>query len=157
MFSQKNANSFFPTSWQVDYMLTLQSHLYLHVTSHADIHRALSQIPCPQAFVGQDCMMSQKNITQQSFIMSLKCNLGIVNLEAMLVSSFPNNAGGGMMHLAGHLMTVACLQFFATSISQSLVVCLPFQCCFIFSRHPSLFSSGPGKYWLISIPLNSSV
>ena len=105
MFSQKNANSFFPTSWQVDYMLTLQSHLYLQVTSHADIHRALSQIPCPQAFVGQDCMMSQKNITQQSFIMSLKCNLGIVNLEAMLVSSFPNNAGGGMMPLAGHLMT----------------------------------------------------
>ena len=34
-----------------------------------------------------------------------KCNLGIVNLETMLVSSFPNNAGGGPMPLAGHLMT----------------------------------------------------
>ena len=30
-----------------------------------------------------------------------KCNLGKVNLEAMLVSSFPSYAGGGPMPLAG--------------------------------------------------------
>ena len=30
-----------------------------------------------------------------------KCNLGKVNLKAMLVSSFPNYAGGGPMPLAG--------------------------------------------------------
>ena len=52
MFSQKNANSFFCTSWQIDYMLTLQPLLHLHVASHSDIHRALKQIPCPQTFVG---------------------------------------------------------------------------------------------------------
>ena len=68
MFSQKNANSFFRTSWQIDYMLTLKPLLHLHVASHSDIHRALQQIPCPQTFVGYDCMMSQKNIIQQSFI-----------------------------------------------------------------------------------------
>ena len=30
-----------------------------------------------------------------------KCNLSKVNLEAMLVSSFPSYAGGGPMPLAG--------------------------------------------------------
>ena len=30
-----------------------------------------------------------------------KCNLGKVNLEAMLVSSYPNNSGGDPMPLVG--------------------------------------------------------
>ena len=39
-----------------------------------------------------------------NFILGLnvaKCNLGKVNLKQMLVSSFPNCAGGGPMPLAG--------------------------------------------------------
>ena len=45
-----------------------------------------------------------------------KCNLGKVNLEAMLVSSFPNYERVGPMPLTGApcgLYVVACLQFFA--------------------------------------------
>lgn len=61
--------SYICTSWQIDYMLTLQPHL--HLASHADINRASSHIPSPQTFVEKDCRMSQKNITQQSFIMLL--------------------------------------------------------------------------------------
>ena len=34
-----------------------------------------------------------------------KCNLGKVNLEAMLVSCFPSYSRGGPMPLAGHLVT----------------------------------------------------
>ena len=39
-----------------------------------------------------------------NFILGLnvaKCNLGKVNLKQMLVSSFPNCSGGGLMALAG--------------------------------------------------------
>ena len=52
-----------------------------------------------------------------------KCNLGKVNLEAILVSSFPSNTRGGPLPLAGaprDLYAVACLQFFAKCSCSSL-------------------------------------
>ena len=61
-----------------------------------------------------------------------KCNLGKVNLEAMLVSSFPNYAGGGVgggpMPLAGvphDLYT----QLLACSFSQSVFAMDLFLAC----------------------------
>ena len=67
-----------------------------------------------------------------------KCNLGKVNLEAMLVSSFPSYTRGGPMPLAGaphDLYT----QLLACSSSQSVVAiacCLRAILCFGF--FPSL-------------------
>ena len=61
-----------------------------------------------------------------------KCNLGKVNLEAMLVSSFPSYTRGGPMPLAGaphDLYT----QLLACSSSQSVVAiacCLRASLCF---------------------------
>ena len=68
-----------------------------------------------------------------------KCNLGKVNLEAMLVSSFPSYTRGGLMPLAG----VPCdlyTQLLACSSLQSVIAiacCLHASLCFGFS-HPSL-------------------
>ena len=88
-----------------------------------------------------------------------KCNLGKVNLKAMLVSCFPSYIRGGPMSLAGaphDLYT----QLLACSSSQSVVsiaCCSPASLCFGFS-HPSL-PLGVGKVSIgsVSIPLNCSV
>ena len=68
-----------------------------------------------------------------------KCNLGKVNLEAMLVSSFPSYSWGGPMPLAGAPRDLY-TQLLACSSSQSVVAiacCLRASLCFGFS-HPSL-------------------
>ena len=72
------------------------------------------------------------------FFSVAKCNLGKVNLEAMLVSSFSSYTGGGPMPLAGiprdlYMQLLACssLQCFA------IACCLRAILCFGFS-HPSL-------------------
>ena len=63
-----------------------------------------------------------------------KCNLGKVNLEAMLVSGFPSYAGGGPMPLAGAPCDLY-TQLLACSSSQSVVAiacCLLAILCFVF-------------------------
>ena len=68
-----------------------------------------------------------------------KCNLGKVNLEAMLVSCFPSYSRGGPMPLAGAPRDLY-MQLLACSSSQSVVAmacCLLASLCFGFS-HPSL-------------------
>ena len=75
-------------------------------------------------------------------VMSLnvaKCNLGKVNLEAMLVSCFPSYIRGGPMYPAGAPRDLY-TQLLACSSSQSVVsiaCCWPASLCFGFS-HPSL-------------------
>ena len=75
-----------------------------------------------------------------------KCNLGKVNLEAMLVSSFPSYFRGGLMPLAGvphdlYTQLLACLQFFAKCYCNGLL----FACQFVLWFFPSLPpSSGLG-------------
>ena len=68
-----------------------------------------------------------------------KCNLGEVNLEAMLVSSFSSYSGDGPMPLAGaprdFVYPVACLQFLAKCFA--IGCCLCTRLFFGFS-HPSL-------------------
>ena len=54
-----------------------------------------------------------------------KCNLGKVNLEAMLVSSFPNYTRGGPMPLAGAPRDLY-TQLLACSSLQSVVA---IACC----------------------------
>ena len=56
-----------------------------------------------------------------------KCNLGKVNLEAMLASSFPSYAGGGPMPLAGAPCDLY-TQLLAYSSSQSVVA---IACCLV--------------------------
>ena len=71
-----------------------------------------------------------------------KCNLGKVNLEAMLVSSFPSYTRGGPMPLAGAPRDLY-TQLLACSSSQSVVAiacCLHAILCFGF--FPSLPPSG---------------
>jgi len=61
-----------------------------------------------------------------------KCNSGKVNLEAMLVSSFPSYTRGGPMPLAGAPCDL-CTQLLACSSSQSVVAiacCLRAILCF---------------------------
>ena len=68
-----------------------------------------------------------------------KCNLGKVNLKAMLVSCFPSYSRGGLMPLAGAPRDLN-TQLIACSSSQSVVAiasCLPASLCFSFS-HASL-------------------
>ena len=70
-----------------------------------------------------------------------KCNLGKVNLEAMLVSSFPNNAGGDPMLLAGAPRDLY-MQLLACSSSQrvfakALLLACHF-CVVFFPSPPSL-------------------
>ena len=75
-----------------------------------------------------------------------KCNLGKVNLEAMLVSSFPSYTRGGPMPLAGAPRDLY-TQLLACSSSQSVVAiacCLRAILCFGF------FSSLPSS-WGISL------
>ena len=64
-----------------------------------------------------------------------KCNLGKVNLEAMLVSSFPSYTGGGPMPLAGAPCDLY-TQLLACSSSQSVVAIacclLAILCCVFF-------------------------
>ena len=68
-----------------------------------------------------------------------KCNLGKVNLEAMLVSCFPSYSRGGPMPLAGAPRDLY-MQLLACCSSQSVIAiacCLHASLCFGFS-HPSL-------------------
>ena len=61
-----------------------------------------------------------------------KCNLGKVNLEAMLVSSFPSYSRGGPMPLAGAPCDLS-TQLLARSSLQSVVAiacCLRASFCF---------------------------
>ena len=61
-----------------------------------------------------------------------KCNLGKVNLEAMLVSSFPSYSKGGPMPVAGAPRDLY-MQLLACSSSQSVVAiacCLRASFCF---------------------------
>ena len=72
-------------------------------------------------------------------VAKIKCNLGKVNLEAMLVSCFPSYIRGGPMSLAGAPRDLY-TQLLACSSSQSVVAiacCLRASLCFGFS-HPSL-------------------
>ena len=65
-----------------------------------------------------------------------KCNLGKVNLEAMLVSSFPSYTRGGPMRLAGAPRDLY-TQFMACSSSQNVVAiacCLCASLCFPVDR-----------------------
>ena len=71
-----------------------------------------------------------RHCLNQNCLNVAKCNLGKVNLEAMLVSSFPSYSWGGPMPLAGaphdlYTQLLAC----SSSLRASL--------CFDFS-HPSL-------------------
>ena len=99
-------------------------------------------------------------VKEVGFSYVAKCNLGKVNLEAMLVSSFPSYAGGGPMPLAGAPCDVytqfVCLQLFAKCCSNSLLLAFHFVLCF-FPIPPYLFRLGPVKCWLVSIPLTCSV
>ena len=83
-----------------------------------------------------------------------KCNLGKVNLEVMLVESFSNYARGGQTPLAGAPCFLVVLR---SVFTRFLLLAWHFGAVFFFPYPPTLFSSGPGKYWLGSIPLNSSV
>ena len=64
----------------------------------------------------------------------IKCNLGKVNLKAMLLGRFPNYAGGlpsaSSRGTSWLVYTVACFQFFAKCCHNSL--CLPF-CAVVFT------------------------
>ena len=77
------------------------------------------------------------NAQAHLLVMSLnvaKCNLGKVNLEAMLVSSFPSYTRGGPMPLAGAPRDLY-TQLLACSSSQSVVAiacCLRAILCFGF-------------------------
>ena len=78
------------------------------------------------------CISCRKEIT----INVAKCNLGKVNLEAMLVSCFPSYIRGGPMSLAGAPRDLY-TQLLACSSSQSVVTiacCLPVSLCFGFSH-----------------------
>ena len=57
----------------------------------------------------------------------IKCNLGKVNLEAMLLGRFPSYAGDGPMPVAGAPRDLY-MQFFAKCCHNSL--CLPFWAVF---------------------------
>ena len=58
------------------------------------------------------------------------CNLGKVNLEAMLASSFPSCTSGGLMPLAGAPCDLY-MQLLASSSSQSVVAIACFACQFV--------------------------
>ena len=78
-------------------------------------------LPCSTNFVGT-------NAQAHLLVMSLnvaKCNLGKVNLEAMLVSCFPSYIRGGPMSLAGAPRDLY-TQLLACSSSQSVVA---IACC----------------------------
>lgn len=82
---------------------------------------------------------SRKNLylSSDTIKCGYKCNLGKGNLDAMLVSSFPNYVRGGPMPLAGAphgLEEVAWLQFFAKCYRNSLL----FACQFVLWFFPSL-------------------
>ena len=79
-----------------------------------------------------------------------KCNLGKVNLEAMLVSSFPSYSWGGPMPLAGAPRDLY-TQLLACSSLQSVVAitcCLRASLCFGFSNPSLPLGGGLGKYWV---------
>ena len=79
-----------------------------------------------------------KLYTAEDHFYVAKCNLGKVNLEAMLVSSFPSYSWGGPMPLAGAPRDLY-TQLLACSSSQSVVAiacCLRAILCFGF--FPSL-------------------
>ena len=80
-------------------------------------------------------------------VAKIKCNLGKVNLDAMLVSCFPSYIRGGPMCLAGaprdlYTQLLACIS------SQCCCNCLLFACQFVLWFFPSLPPSwcGLGKY-----------
>ena len=88
-----------------------------------------------------------------------------LTLKQMLVSSFPSYDGGGPMPPAGAARALCDLytQFLDCRSLQSVFAIALLLACHFFSVFfptlPSLFSSGPSitKYWLVSIPLNSSM
>ena len=91
-----------------------------------------SALPGSTNFVGT-------NAQAHLLVMSLnvaKCNLGKVNLEAMLVSSFPSYTRGGLMPLAGAPRDLygAVLR---KVLLQLLTVCVPV-CALVFPIPPSL-------------------
>ena len=92
----------------------------------------------PRSFRTRHTVCSTLKYISACLLDVAKCNSGKVNLEAMLVSSFPSYTGGGPMPLAGaprdlHTQLLAC------SSSQSVVAiacCLRAILCFGF--FPSL-------------------
>ena len=92
------------------------------------------------------------NAQAHLLVMSLnvaKCNLGKVNLEAMLVSSFPSYTRGGPMPLAGAPRDLY-MQLLACSSSQSVVAiacCLHASLLWFFPSLPPSWC-GLGKYWV---------
>ena len=72
----------------------------------------------------------------------VKCNLGKVNLKAMLVSSFPSCAGGGPMPLAGAPCDLYTLLLACSSLQSVVAIAcclLAILCCVFF--FPSLPTS----------------
>ena len=94
-------------------------------------------LPCSTNFVGTN---AQAHLLETSLNVA-KCNLGKVNLEAMLVSSFLSYTRGGPMTLAGAPCDLY-MQLLACSSSQSVVAiacCLHAILCFgFFPTPPSL-------------------
>ena len=100
-------------------------------------------LPYSTNFVGTN---AQAHLLVMSLNMA-KCNLGKVNLEVMLVSSFPSYTRGGPMPLAGAPCDLY-MQLLACSSSQSVVAiacCLHDILCFGF--FPSLHPSLPLEVW----------
>ena len=81
-------------------------------------------------------MMPTEVSLNNSWLHVAKCNLGKVNLEAMLVSSFPSYTRGGPMPLAGAPRDLY-TQLLACSSSQS-VVAIAYCLCAIFAVTSSL-------------------
>ena len=117
--------------------------LYLfHLTS---FYRTLVHI-CDQcysmkilhnAYYNQKFFMMPTEVSlNNSWLHVAKCNLGKVNLEAMLVSSFPSYSWGGAMPLAGAPRDLY-TQLLACSSSQS-VVAIAYCLCAIFAVTSSL-------------------
>ena len=80
-----------------------------------------------------------------------KCNLGKINFVPIVVSSFENYAGGGLMPLAGasydlYTQLIPCSSSESVFAIAFLLAC--HFCAFFFLNLPSLFLLGIGKYWL---------
>ena len=93
------------------------------------------------ASAGEKIILVLKLYTAEDHFYVAKCNLGKVNLEAMLVSSFPSYTRGGLMPLAGASHDLY-MQLLACSSSKSVVAiacCLRAILCFGF--FPSLTPS----------------
>ena len=141
---------------------------YIHLDNHAQPNYEMTPGSKPVTIINNDTKKEKKVLAHSvrwascqcielwSTTRVAKCNLGKVNLEEMLVSSFSSYTGGGPMPLTGAPCDLY-TQLLACSSLQSVVAiacCLRAILCFGF--FPSLPPSW-GKNWSVSIPLNCSV